>query len=105
MKLTWVQCPCGHPGCTREYPSNIGVFYTGSGFSPSEKELIEEAFAALRAKKQDEKFLITGDRPKPKVAHYHVFTPFVGRKGIDKHCRICFLEKEIGLHYPDDSTP
>jgi hypothetical protein len=47
MKLTWNKCSCGSPTCVREYPQEIGVFYQGTGFDPTEKNLVNRAFEAL----------------------------------------------------------
>lgn len=60
-----------------------------------------EALAALREKQHNDRFKVVGNKV-PEVKHYHQFQPFQGRKGIDRCCRVCFLHKEDGLHFPDD---
>lgn len=44
--FTWKKCNCGSKVCKLEYPQEIGSFYQGTGFSPDEKEMIENAFKA-----------------------------------------------------------
>lgn len=46
-ELTWRKCSCINSSCTYEYPNEIGSFYQGTGFSPEEKEFLNEAVAAL----------------------------------------------------------
>lgn len=60
-----------------------------------------EALAALREKQHSDRFKVVGNKV-PEVKHYHRFQPFQGRKGVDRCCRVCFLHKEDGLHFPDD---
>lgn len=48
-KLQWKDC-CDHPSCERSYPSNLSVFYQGSGFDPAERELLDTAFEAFYEK-------------------------------------------------------
>jgi hypothetical protein len=51
MKLEWHKCPCSSPQCQVQYPANIGHFYQGCGFTPEERAVMDEAFAALEEKK------------------------------------------------------
>lgn len=48
----WKKCPCGDTVCKREYISNLGTFFAGSGFDPEEKKLINAAFEALAREKE-----------------------------------------------------
>ena len=50
FKLHWTACPCGQPACNKNYPTNLGVFFNGSGFTAEEAKLLDEAFAALAEK-------------------------------------------------------
>lgn len=52
MKLEWHSCPCGHTTCRLAYPINLGQYYQGTGFTPEERALMDEAFAALAEKKE-----------------------------------------------------
>lgn len=48
-ELNWAPCNCGSPSCTRLRPTNLGMFYQGSGFEPHEVEWLTKAWAALIA--------------------------------------------------------
>jgi len=48
--LIWEDCKCGDDVCELQYPINFGSYYQGTGFSPNEKKLLEEAFVALEEK-------------------------------------------------------
>lgn len=61
----------------------------------------EEARAAVAEKRQADRFRVVGNKV-TEVKHHHRFQPFQGRKGVDRYCRVCFLHKEDGLHFPDD---
>jgi len=36
----WMACQCGHPSCKYVYPSEIGTFYQGAGFTTDEARRI-----------------------------------------------------------------
>lgn len=46
-KIEWAPCSCGHAACKRQHPTNLGMFYQGSGFEPHEVEWLDRAWAAL----------------------------------------------------------
>jgi hypothetical protein len=48
-KLEWEHCPCGSSTCHRQHPTNLGVFYEGSGFEPHEVEWLNRAWTAVAA--------------------------------------------------------
>ena len=51
FKLHWATCPCGHPACNTNYPTNLGKFdHCGTCFTAEEAKLLDEAFAALAEK-------------------------------------------------------
>lgn len=39
-KLEWEECPCGYKTCKREWLTNLGTFYVGTGFEPDQKEAL-----------------------------------------------------------------
>lgn len=45
FKIIWRACPCGHEACRRVRPSNMGVFYEGSGFDQAEADFLDAAIA------------------------------------------------------------
>lgn len=45
--LIWERCACGEEVCKYQYLTNLGTFYQGTGFTPEEKEWIDQAWAAL----------------------------------------------------------
>ena len=51
-RYKWALCGCGHWSCGRLYPSNVGLFYQGSGFHLKEAKEIVAAFDALALTKQ-----------------------------------------------------
>lgn len=53
-EIRWEPCSCGSPHCKRQNPTNMGMFYQGSGFEPHEVEWLNEAWAALNATKPSE---------------------------------------------------
>lgn len=53
MKLTWAKCPCLHPRCDRQHPTNLGTFTVGTGFNAAERELLDRAMLALEKEPQD----------------------------------------------------
>ena len=51
-KIEWAPCGSGHAACRRQHPTNLGMFYQGSGFEPHEVEWLERAWAALIDREQ-----------------------------------------------------
>lgn len=47
-KLFWVKCNCGSEFCDKQYPTNLGSFYQGTGFDTEEREWLDAAWAALK---------------------------------------------------------
>lgn len=45
----WKLCNCGHRSCRTIYPSRMGVFYQGSGFTAEEAMTLTAAMFALDA--------------------------------------------------------
>lgn len=43
----WHACQCGYASCNRVHPSAMGIFVTGTGFSPDEARLIVKALESL----------------------------------------------------------
>jgi hypothetical protein len=48
-RIEWATCNCGSATCHRQHPTNLGMFYQGSGFDPHEVEWLNRAWAAESA--------------------------------------------------------
>lgn len=58
--IKWAKCQCGSKSCTRVHPTNLGMFYQGTGFEPHEVEWLEAAWKALNAVDPDTDLLPEG---------------------------------------------
>jgi hypothetical protein len=74
LEIRWAPCSCGSPHCKRQHPTNLGMFYQGTGFEPEEVRWLNQAWHALAllpaltaladAYEEDTGLLSTPDREK-----------------------------------------